>query len=266
MVRWNAVRLHSLAWALPLGVALSLVLGTGRAHAHPLVDEGRRLYEEEANFTGALDALGRAEAQDDLTREELVVLLETRAIVHVATGDQDAMRADVRRLVAIAPEHDLGPHAHPDLARAIAAERARGHGALRLVPRTESAEAGLTIVVDVENDWASVVREVRIAGRPSGASEWQHAVDAPLLIASAGAATIEYHAEAIGPGGVVLARTGTPDAPLRAAAPGSGGVEAWPFVLAGVGALLVGGAIVTAVLVTSNAPATTQVAPFTVRF
>ncbi|MDQ3035559.1 MAG: hypothetical protein M3Y87_24345 [Myxococcota bacterium] len=266
-VRANIVRV-GLALAVCAG---ALVAPVGTALAHPLVDEGRRHYEE-AEFARALDALGRAEAASDLEVDDVVMLFETRALVHLATGDEDAMRADLRRLVAIAPTHAPGRDAPPDVMRAIQQIRAERHGLLRVLPSTEAAAAGITIAVRVENDWADVVREVRTSGRVQGATDWQQVRDASLLVTTAAGDVVEYYAEAIGPGGAVLARSGSDDDPLRVAgsdAPVQAGGEAevWPWIVGGALVALAAGAIVTAVVLTSDSgTVSTQVEPFVVRF
>lgn len=249
--------------------AITVLAPAATALAHPLVDEGKRLYEE-AEFARALDALGRAEAASDLAVDDVVRLFETRALVHLAMGHEDRMRADLRRLVAIAPTHAPGRDAPPDVMRAIEQIRAERHGLLRVIASTEAAPAGITIGVRVENDWADVVREVRTVGRVQGGTDWLQARDAPLLVTTTAGDVVEYYAEAIGPGGAVLARSGSESEPLRAAGPGAGGggeAEVWPWIVVGVGVALAAGAIVTAVVLTSGSgTVSTQVEPFTVRF
>lgn len=233
------------------------------ASAHELVDEGQRLYEE-ADFVAALDALARAEAATDLSLEDLTHLFETRALVHLAMNNADAMRADLRRLAAVAPDHRLPRTVPPDVVRAFAEIRAEGGGALRVLATTDASSAGVTITVRVDNDAAEIVRAVRTFGRIAG-GEYLRAQDAPLLVPGSG--VVEYYAEAIGPGGVVLARSGSADAPLSAAGRG-GGDEAWPWVLVGVGVAVVAAVVITVVLLTTqpSGQAQTVVSPFTVRF
>lgn len=275
MIRWSAVPATARSSWIALSIGLA-VLGQSaaapaiaRAH-HPLVDEGRRLYEE-AEFVAALDALGRAEAARDLAPEDLAVLFETRALVRLAMRDEEAMRADLRRLVAIAPDHRIGAGAHPDVMRALAEVRASGAGSPRVVATASASPSGVTIEARAENDWAGVVRSVRATGRVQGAAAWESATDAGLFVTAAAGDVVEYHLEAIGPGGVVVARSGSEAAPLRAGAgpavAAGGGLEAWPFLVAGGAALLVGAVIVIAVVMTQDGGTVqTDVAPFTVRF
>jgi hypothetical protein len=256
--------------SLPLSVAVwaaAAWASPARVLAHPLVDEGQRLYEE-AEFVAALDALGRADHATDLEREDLERLFEIRALVHLAMGNTDAMRTDLQRLAALAPDHSLPRSAPPDVARAFAEIRGQSPGAVRVLATTEASPAGVTIAARAENDWASIVRTVRVSGRVQGAPSWEHATDAPLLVATSGG-VVEYYAEAIGPGGVVVARTGSASEPLRAAGAGGGGGggEAWPWVLVALGvAVVAGGVVVGVVLGTESGTPVTQVEPFTVRF
>lgn len=257
--------LRSLLGALTLA-GLSIVVLPHSARAHALLDEARRLYEE-AEFVGALDTLGRAANADDLTLTELVQVYELRAVVHVALGDEPGMRDDLTTLAAIAPDHTLDPLLPPDVQRAWAEIRARAPGAIRVLASTTPASTGVTIAASVENDALHLVRRVRIRGR-AAEGELLEAIDAPLFVGTPLGETVSYWAEAVGPGGVVLARSGSEDAPLVAAgaAVSSGGVEAWPFLVAGGAALVVGAVIVIAVVATSGGTPNTEVEPFVVRF
>ncbi len=251
--------------------AIVLSLAPARAAAHELVDEGRRLYEE-AEFVAALDVLGRAVAGSDLDVEDVVLVFETRALVHLAMGQADAMREDLRRLAAIRPDHALPSVAPPDLVTAFAEVRAASAGAPRVPLTTEATTLGVTVTARVENDSASLVREVRISGRAAGGASWERATGAPLFVPTPEGEVVEYYAEAIGPGGAVIARTGEEDAPLRAApaavaAAPSGGMEAWPWIVGGVGVAVVAAVVVTVVVLsTGGGQSGTDVAPFTVRF
>ncbi len=273
MIRSCLVRVTRSLASLVLGasVALATWVAPGHAAAHALVDEGRRLYEEEADFVAALDVLGRAAAGDDLVVDDVVSLFETRALVYLAMGRQDDMRADLRRLAAIRTDHALPSGAPPDVVAAFAEIRATSAGPPRLSASTEASALGVTVSVRVDDDALDLVREVRITGRVAG-GEWEHATGAPLFVATPSGGVVEYYAEAIGPGGAVIARTGEPSAPLRAApvvaaAATGGGEPTWPWVVGGVGAALVVAVVVTVVVLTAGGGQSgTDVAPFTVRF
>lgn len=241
------------------------------ASAHPLVDEGRAAYEQ-AEFVAALEALARAEAADDLVVQDLVELYELRAVVHLAMRNAEAMSADLRRLVAIAPDHSIDARAPPEVRRAFEDARSAAGGALRLVVEARSRASGVTISAEARNDGENLVREIRIVGRARG-GEWETVSDAPLLVAGDG--IVEYYVEAVGPGGAVLESRGTADDPLRAApedatAPETdeddgGGPSGWIFVGIGAGVLAAAGAAIALVFVLSP-DADTQPGAFDVDF
>lgn len=243
----------------------------GTAFANAEVDEGRRLFEE-AEFLEALDAFARAEAAEDLTEDELVALLETRALVHLAMGNEEPMRADLARLVTVAPEHALDRRAPPEVRRAYAEVRSQSSGPVRLSVSPTPVATGVSIEASAQNDAQRLVRRVRIFGRAQGAGSWERADDAPLLVTASG--VVEYYAQAIGPGGVVLASSGSDDAPLRtsgsadeAAAGGGGDDTVLIAILVVVGVLVVAGGVTTGVILgTSGGSDQTQLQPFTVRF
>ena len=64
-----------------------------------------------------VDAFARAEAATDLTLDDLVQLFATRALVHLAMDNRGAMAADLARLLALAPDHELDPRTAPDARR-----------------------------------------------------------------------------------------------------------------------------------------------------
>jgi tetratricopeptide (TPR) repeat protein len=248
--------------------------------AHPLVDEARGHYEM-AEFDAALATFARAEEADDLSVEDLAALFATRALVYLALDNRDAMNADLERLVSVAPDYDLDSRVPPDIRRGHAEMRARSPGPLRLRASPEPSAAGVTIEAHAERDAANLVREVRIRGRVAGASHWESAVDAPLLVPASGSDVVEYYVEAVGPGGAVLAESGRESAPLRASAsardgalvvpPGAGesdddeGGGAWLWIGLG-GAAAVGAAVVAILLLSGGGDPDTQVEPFTVSF
>ena len=71
------------------GLLVGLFGPSGRAFAHPDVDEARALYQQ-ADFPGALAALARAEAANDLTRAELLEHPRDGALARPdASGERD---------------------------------------------------------------------------------------------------------------------------------------------------------------------------------
>jgi hypothetical protein len=249
------------------GVLVSIVvaLAPAHAHAHPDVDEGRAQYER-ARFREALDAFARAESSDTLTLRDLALLLESRALVHHAMGNEPALESDLTRLAAIAPDHEFDESVPPELRDSFQRLRARLPGRLRLRATAEPTASGITIEVEVLDAPAAIVRAVRIRGR-AGDGEWAEATDAPLVVTASAGERVQYYVEAVGPGGAVLVNRGSEGEPLVASmpaapeprsvsilSPGSGeeddggGGSAWIWV--GVGAGLVAlAAIIVSILV-----------------
>lgn len=250
--------------------------GPSAALAHDLVEQGRASYEE-ASFVDAIDAFARAEAAADLTVDDLAEMYEVRALVHLAMGNEDAMRADLERLAAVAPQHELDRRVLPEVQRAFADVRANRGAPLRIRPEVSGDAAAVTIRAEVENDSAQLVREVRIIGR-AGGGELASASDAPLTIVPDGALLVEYHVLAVGPGGAVLASAGSEAEPLRhrvaseeeeeEEAEDDGGGSALPWILVGAGVLVVAAVVILAVVLVGggDSEGNTTVDPFVVRF
>jgi len=97
----------------------SFSLSPGSARAHPMLDRGVQAYEE-ADFDRALRTFDTAVRNADLSVEELLQLFEMRALVHHALGDDDSMRADLERLVAVRSTYELSRLAPPSVREAFA--------------------------------------------------------------------------------------------------------------------------------------------------
>jgi hypothetical protein len=69
----------------------------------------------------------------------------------------------------------------------------------------------------VTNDPHALVRTVRIHARAPGAA-WIEATGETMTVPAAPGARIELFAEAVGPGGATVARSGSPEAPQEATA------------------------------------------------
>ena len=239
------------------------------ARAHPEVERARQLVLD-GEYDAARPALEAALARDDLDLEDLVELLEARALLFHGLSDQEALDRTLRSLASFAPTHRFGPRFPPDLAARSVEIGREMHGRLRVVTRRVPSAVGLRLEANVENDSASVVRELRYRVFDSVTGQWQPAI-APIE-ASAGRELLVI-VEAIGPGGAVLASDGSPDTPIRLQGPvmalsngaatesreaeieGSlmrpdevstrgGGLPDWVPILLGVGGALVAGAIV----------------------
>ncbi len=272
----GAVRAFAALWALVL-----VVLAPAVALAHPLIEEGKRKYEE-ADFQGALDAFARAEQATDLTRDDIVQLYTRRAMVHHAMRHPEDLEADAFRLANLDREVRLPRSAPPPVRRAYEQAVARVTALLRVDVEAAVMPGGTRLVARVTDDNAGLVQALRVRARTAG-GVWRRSERASLEFPAAAGATVEFVAEAVGPGGAVLATAGTDAAPLRmtiasavaavtvetraegagdaatggaaAQAPAGGapsdeggGMSPWPWVIGG-GVALVAAAIVIVLLV-----------------
>ena len=233
------------------------------AWAHPLVDEGRAKYAE-ADLSGALDAFARAEASSDLSLDDLLTLLETRVLVQRALGDEDAAARDLRWLASVAPGHELPSEAPPEMARELEDLRASRGGPIAISVEGHATDSGVVLRARVERDPDGMVREVRIHHRELG-MPW---VTTAATEARVPAGTVEHWAEAVGPGGAVLATAASAEEPRRFSvedhdggevAAGDDGVPLWMWI--GGGAVAVGLVVIVAVLIGSGGGESDQTRP-----
>jgi len=255
--------------------ALLLLLGLSvpaAAAAHPDVDEGRERYRN-AEFDAALEAFARAEQADDLTRDDLILLFESRALVHSAMQSAEDAEADLARLAVVAPDHELSRRVPPDLRETF--DRLRQEGSSRPSVRV-TAEAheggGAAVQATVEGDAVGLVRHVRVHGRSPASGSWLTAEDGPLEVPADPGTTVDHYAEAVGPGGVVLATAGSEEEPeeiaiphpaVAAEEPTEGG-DGVPWLWVGIGggvAAAVGAIVLIAVLASDGGGFTDETQP-----
>ncbi len=233
-------------FAMALTAAIVLGLVPKSALAESALEEGRRYYEE-ADLERAHQALSRAEASSELTLDELGRLYELRALLHRADGDELSTTEALRRLAFVQPEHAFGVGVPPELVLEFNEIRSSMSGGIELVTSVEATPTGVAIRAEATGDALSLVREVRIYGS-NGSQSWQNVPDAPLEIAAV-EGRIEYYAEAIGPGGVVLRRTSVAEHLLSTTPaeepPSESGRRRGLWIGLGIGA----GALVTAAIV-----------------
>ncbi len=194
-----------------LGLGLMWMLGAGRASAHPLVDEGIERYQD-ADFRGALDLLSRAEAAGDLSRADLADLFHARALVHFAMSDREAMAQDLSLLAALQPDRAMGREVPPAVREAFQQALTDSEGAPEIAVTTTPVAGGLQVRVEVVSGDRALVRGVRLAARPEGA-DWTRFDGDSLQVPATEGATVDYFAEAVGPGGAVVASAGTESEP-----------------------------------------------------
>lgn len=268
------------------------MLAPAVALAHPVIEQARDAYNS-ARHEQALELLERAEDGDDLTREDLAELLTLRAMAHRARRQMDLAEVDLFRLASLDPEHELGRRVHPTLRQLFATVLERVPGPVNLDVDAQRAGDVVTVRASINDDVAALAQGFRIHAR-SVSGSWQTSSQAELALSVMPRDAAEYFAEALGPGGAVIASEGSAAAPLRlepgatnesggvgvgggeeegggelgsggADAGGNGGggtdggVEAWPFIVGGV--ILAAGVAVALVLVFTLPSNDTQLTP-----
>jgi len=243
-------------------VALQLALTCpASAQVHPLVVEARAQYEN-GEVVSAVETLSRAEHASDLSRDDVLTMLELRILVGRAMGDGAAVERDLLRLVSIAPERPPSDEFPPALREQLAAVRTGLSGQLSVEAHAEATDAGVEVGAEARDDPASVIREVRVHARADDAA-WSEGVDRLLLPLTHG--RVHYYAVGIGPGGAALAADGSREAPRTLvlegeapATPEEGGISPWVWVGLAGGALLVAAVTVIVVLLATSGGDTAQ--------
>jgi hypothetical protein len=227
-----------------------------RAHAdHPAIARAIE-YAEDADFASALAAFEEAESARSLGRDELVRLYAHRATVQFALGQTPAMEADLRRLVALDPHAALPASAPPPVGDALDALRAEPHTP-EIDADARAIATGAEIRASVREGRADLVRGLRAWGRRD-TGEWESGEGGAVTIDAVATDTVLWYAEALGPGGVVVASHGTRTAPLSLTMPApsavAGGDDSLTWWLVGGGsAAIVVGAVVTGVVLALGA-------------
>lgn len=238
---------------LSLGFVVALMVpATG--YAHPLVDEARHSYEQ-ASLPEAIATLDRALAGNDLSLTDYIAALELRVLVHLADGSADALDNDLRFLAAIAGDRTLSPEIPPETRARYEQIRASQGGPLAAQAHLTPMSDGATIQVDALHVPVGLNVTVKIHVQVND-EDWQ----APILNRTARVhaemgSQIAYFVELIGPGGAVLASSGSEHEPIvaqlnRALNPAEhrrdDGAPIWPYL---VGAGVVGAAAITVAVV-----------------
>jgi hypothetical protein len=160
----------------------------------------------------ALLAYQRALDSNHLTYEELVELLKERALLLHGLKRLLERDADLEWLCAIAPDADLGMRAPPELAEALREIRGHRKGVLEVKLRyelTNSLEAHAKLLRA-----PSLGARTRIWIRETNGAWRGELTDTLWQVAIAGQ-RLELYAEALAPGGVVVAHDYSVQAPLR---------------------------------------------------
>jgi hypothetical protein len=190
-------------------VVAALCLGLSTASAARAQLGPARAALAEADFERAERAFGRALAAPAITRDELVAILEGRAMARWALGDEAGARGDLAALGSLEPAHALPPEAPPPLVSALA-EVARERLAIALL--WEEHEGEVFLHVAIRDDAAHLVERVRVHARNTDG--WAVTEERDVAVPSPRGARPEVWVEALGPGGAVLAQEGSASAPV----------------------------------------------------
>jgi hypothetical protein len=193
--------------------AVAIAIALVPAIASAQIADGRRLLAG-ADFEGAIQAFDRAEQGTGLDREGAIRLFEGRAMARWATCDEGGAQRDLGALAALDPDHRFPPEAPPELAAAFRrASRANG-GEVEIEVEWEDGSGRTTlrsrVVHGGEGALVRTIRtHVRVAGGPWRA---ENSGDVDVIVPAA--ERVEAWVEAIGPGGLVVARAGSERQPL----------------------------------------------------
>lgn len=230
---------------------------------------------EDGEFEQAASAYAEAMASASLTRDELVALLEARALLAHSERDEPALDRALSALASIAPTHRFDRTFPPELAARSVEVGRRMRGRLSVETQIVPSAVGVRLTTRVDHDPGELVRAVRVRVFDASSGQWEDASEGPLE-AAPGRTQLAY-VEAIGPGGVVLARRGSPDEPITIEGPrvdlpeappalpparAASGPPDWVWVLVAVGVgLLVAGGIGAGIYYATNPTIDTQPRP-----
>jgi len=251
-------------------LAAALLALPATAVAHPLIDRARERFEQ-AEFDEALELFAQAEEADDLSREDLIQLYLKRALVYHALDRDEDLELDLFRLATIEPDMEFTRRIPPRVRSAFAEAAGEVDAPIRIAVDSSREDGWVRLEPRLENDQAALVREIRLGARVTG--EWLTAVNESLEMEAGPEERVDYWAEAVGPGGAVIATQGSRSeprilGPAGAVAEGGtgtgtgtdggegsgsgtgGGVPWWPFAVGGAAAAA--GAVVLVVLLSGG--------------
>jgi hypothetical protein len=186
-----------------------------RAQAHPDLERGKQLASE-LDFEQAVSAFDSAVASGTLTQKELIELLGERALLLYGLKRSEALQSDFTWLAALAPEYKLDLRAPPELIAIWTSIRDQGHGPLRLELATQMIDAAPEVIIEARAELSGTIpkgTETRITLRRQG-KVWRSQRGAEIRDRGAPGDGMELYAEALGLGGMVVARLYSPSAPL----------------------------------------------------
>jgi hypothetical protein len=191
-----------------------LAIAPAAVRAHASLDEAIQ-HAEDADFDAAIASFDEAIASGELTRDELVRLLSERALVLHALGNDSALGRDLSLLAMLAPDRELGRAAPPPLVARWNELRASQGAALSVHGTCGPSPSGTEIAAQVEGLRDGELGQVFIHTRDeSGAWVQKQAASVDIQSGDDG---VSYYIEILGPGGSVLASSGSAEAPLECA-------------------------------------------------
>lgn len=231
--------------ARTLAIAVLLWLVPELALAHEAIDGARARYDE-GDPRGTLAELERAEREGPLTLEELVTLYELRVLAHRALGDEPATDRALRALAELAPDRAPSRELPEVLRERLEVFARASSGPPRVEIEVAPRAGGVAIRARVEGDDESLAGATTLRARVAG-GPWI-AGNGTLELTAPEGARIEWEATARGPGQSVLATRAGEHTVARA----EGGGDAWPWIVAGGGALVVVAIVAIAVVAASG--------------
>ncbi len=158
-----------------------------------------------------MEAFERAAESTDLGWEDVIALLEGRAMVHHARGDDAAFERAAQAIASIAPAYAPAREVPPRLSRRLRAAT-DGGAQLTLEATAERSADSLLVAAVLSNNPGNVVNRVVFSAKV-GASEFADHEGPRVSIPARPSEGVRWYAQAIGPGGAVVASFGSSESP-----------------------------------------------------
>ncbi|MFK8000050.1 MAG: hypothetical protein AB8H86_10650 [Polyangiales bacterium] len=176
----------------------------------PHLDAAIEAYEQ-GEFAAARDELNQAQQEDPLDRGAFVRLLVHRVLVAQPLGDDVLLETALLQLASLDREA-LEGRAPPALMRRFeAASEQAGESLLAVNVAVQANEDEVVFRASTLGDTGALVERIVLRTRGTD-GEW---LEASGNTATHPRGAVEYIAQAVGPGGAVLAETGTEEAPIQ---------------------------------------------------
>ncbi|MFT5357366.1 MAG: hypothetical protein ACI9KE_004601 [Polyangiales bacterium] len=205
-------RASTVAWKFCTSLAVfSCFAFAGSAQAQsPHLDAAIEAYEQ-GEFATARDELGQAQQEDTLDRSALLRLLVHRVLVAQPLGDDALLETALLQLASL-DRDALDGRAPPALMRRFeAAIEQAGESLLAVDVDVQANEENVVFGASARGDIGALVERISLRTRLPN-EDW---LDASGNVATHPRGEVEYVAQAIGPGGAVLAEQGNEAAPIQ---------------------------------------------------